>query len=84
MRKVLISVTKIIGRFSLIILGVLSLVVLFFFVDARLHPGEKGISNTDLQDYVKISFMLLILFGMCKVLHHIFNKPTNGNYKNSN
>jgi len=75
MKKDLISATRIIGRLSLIIWGVLSLIVIFFLIDARLHPHEKGISIADILDYAKISAILLLLFAICKLLYYINVKP---------
>lgn len=53
---------------SVTIFGLLTVVVLFFCADARIHPHEKGISLVDIIDYCYISLGLLFLALVFKVL----------------
>jgi hypothetical protein len=40
----------------------LTIIVFYFLFDRFTNPGYKGISNTDLIDYGKISIVILAIF----------------------
>lgn len=78
----LIFILKKLSSLWLLLLGILTFIVGVFCIDARLHPHEKGISKTDLLDYMYVSITLVFLYLICKVVSLILSKRTSVNDSN--
>jgi formate hydrogenlyase subunit 3/multisubunit Na+/H+ antiporter MnhD subunit len=78
----IIFILKKLSSLWLLILGVLTCIVGFFCIDARIHPHEKGISKIDLLDYMYVSVTLIFLYLTCKIISLSLSKRNN--LKNSN
>ncbi|TWJ00859.1 hypothetical protein JN11_02119 [Mucilaginibacter frigoritolerans] len=70
----LIFLLKKLSLLCLLLFTILSFIVGFFCIDARIHPHEKGISKTDILDYIYVSVTLLFLYIICKIITFILSK----------
>jgi len=73
----LLFVLKSLSLLCLLLLGILSFIVGFLCIDARIHPHEKGISKVDLLDYMYISVTLILVYLICKTISFILSKRIN-------